>query len=143
MGKRGFSLLEIMVAVVIIGIIAAIAIPSYTGYVTRTTRADAVTALQTVALFQEKNMAENGRYDTIANLVANVGLTNPNADADRNYDIAVNLGAGNTTFTAIATPNAANFTDTIAFAVRSDGQVGKWEGGAFVADDELWKTLRP
>ncbi|HOO47669.1 MAG TPA: type IV pilin protein, partial [Deltaproteobacteria bacterium] len=110
MGKRGFSLLEIMVAVVIIGIIAAIAIPSYTGYVTRTTRADAVTALQTVALFQEKNMAENGRYDTIANLVANVGLTNPNADADRNYDIAVNLGAGNTTFTAIATPNAANFT---------------------------------
>jgi len=142
MGKRGFTLLEIMVAVVIVGIIAAIAIPSYTGYVTRTKRADAVTALQTVALFQEKNMAEIGRYDTIANLVANVGLINPNADANRNYDITVNLGAGNTTFTAIATPNAGNFSDTIAFAIQSDGQVGRWNG-AFVADPDLWRTLKP
>lgn len=135
--------MEVMVTVAIVGILAAIAIPSYTGYVTRTKRADAITALQTVALYEEKNMAENGQYGSIATLVANVGLTDPTADADRNYDIVVNLGAGNTSFTAIASPRLANFSDTIDFAIQSDGQVGRWVSGAFVADDNLWKTLRP
>ncbi|HPR52386.1 MAG TPA: type IV pilin protein, partial [Deltaproteobacteria bacterium] len=86
MNKDGFSLLEIMVVVAIVGIIAAIAIPSYSGYVTRTRRAEAITALETIALNEEKNFAENGQYDTIANLVA-VGYPNPNADANRNYNI--------------------------------------------------------
>lgn len=140
MGKHGFSLMELMVTVAIVGILAAIAIPSYTGYVTRTKRADAITALQTVALFEEKNMAENGQYASIANLIANVGLTDPNSDADRNYNIAVTV-AGNT-FTATATPIAANFSDTIVFAIRSDGQVGRLDG-VFVADPDLWRTLRP
>ena len=84
MGKQGFSLMEVMIVVVIIGILAAIAIPSYSGYVTRTRRAEAVTALQTVALYQEKHMAERGQYGTIAQLIANVGLPDP--DNDNQYE---------------------------------------------------------
>jgi len=142
MGKHGFTLMELMITVAIIGIIAAVAIPSYFGYVTRTRRADAVTALQTVALYQEKNMAENGQYDTIDNIEANVGLTDPNDDADRNYNIVVTLGAGNNSFVATASGINDQAGDAIVFAIHSDGRVGKWSGG-FVADDDLWRTLRP
>ncbi len=144
MKKDGFSLLEVMVVVVIVGIIAAIAIPSYTGYITRTRRADAITALQTLALDEEKFSAENGRYESIANLVA-AGYPNPNADANRNYNIAVILGAGNASFVATATGINDQAGDAVIFAIRSDGTVGHADDAAgtnFTADADLWRTLR-
>ena len=154
MGKQGFSLMEVMIVVVIIGILAAIAIPSYSGYVTRTRRAEAVTALQTVALYQEKHMAERGQYGTIAQLIANVGLPDPDNDNQYEpselYGITVDLvGPDNRSFFARATPSGARgHTDIVGgsalvFAISSDGQLGVWRGGAFVAHPELWKSLRP
>ncbi|MGC9324245.1 MAG: type IV pilin protein [Desulfomonilia bacterium] len=141
MDRKGFSLLEVMVVVVIVGIIAAIAIPSYNGYVTRTRRADAVSALETVALYQEKNMAEHGAYGTLAQLNANVGLVNPNADPDRNYNITVILGAGNTSYVAIATGMNAQAGD-IEFALDSNGNRGTNNAGSVSPNAQLWRTLR-
>ena len=144
MNKDGFSLLEIMVVVAIIGIIAAIAIPSYSGYVTRTRRAEAITALETIALNEEKNFAENGQYDTIANLVA-AGYTNPNADANRNYNIVVAIGGGGSSFVATAQGINDQAGDAVIFAIRSDGSVGtaNADGSGFSANADLWRSLRP
>ena len=143
MNKHGFSLMELMIVVAIVGIIAAIAIPSYSGYVTRTRRADAVTALETIALDEEKNFAEKGQYDTIANLVAS-GYPNPNADANRNYNIAVSVGGGGSSFVATATGMNDQAGDAVVFAIDSDGTRGTDDGGGGVAaNDELWRTLRP
>ena len=141
MGTKGFSLLEVMVVVVIVGIIAAIAIPSYSGYMTRTRRAEAVQTLETVALYQEKHLAERGVYGTLANLIANVGLTNPNADAGRNYNIAVVLGAGSTSYVATATGMNQQAGD-ITFALDSNGNRGVASGGVVASNAELWRTLR-
>ena len=47
--KNGFSLIEVLIVVVIIGIIVAIAIPSYTQYVIRAKRIDAQSELLTIA----------------------------------------------------------------------------------------------
>ena len=51
---NGFTLIELMVAVLILGIITAIAVPNYTRWITQARRADAQTALMTVANKLEK-----------------------------------------------------------------------------------------
>ena len=59
---RGFTLIEIMIAVAIIGIIVAIALPSYTSYVQRARRADARTQLLIAAQFMQRFYAANDQY---------------------------------------------------------------------------------
>ena len=63
---NGFTLMEVMITVVIIGILASIAYPSYTNYVTQTRRSDATIALTQLASQQEKFFTQCGGYaDTI------------------------------------------------------------------------------
>jgi len=61
-GKEGVTLIEVMIVVVIVGILAAVAIPAYNDYVTRSRRSDAFTALETVRAAQEMYRAEHGGY---------------------------------------------------------------------------------
>lgn len=143
MNKKGFSLMEIMVVVVIVGILAAIAIPSYTAYVTRTRRAEAVTALETLALQEEKNFAERNSYDTLANLVAR-GFQDPNADGNRNYNIQVIAAAGGwqAGFVASATGMNAQAGDGTVFAIDNNGNRGTLNAGVVVVNTRMWNTLR-
>ena len=61
-GANGFSLIEVMVTVAIIGILAAIAYPSYTRYVAEARRIDATTNLTRIATLQDKFFTQCGRY---------------------------------------------------------------------------------
>jgi type IV pilus assembly protein PilE len=58
----GFTLIELMIVVAVIGILAAIAYPSYTEYVLRGRRAEARTALIELMQQQERFYTQNGTY---------------------------------------------------------------------------------
>lgn len=60
--QRGLTLIELVIVTVIVGILAAIAVPSYHRYVMRSQRTDAKEALLRLATAQEKFYLQNNRY---------------------------------------------------------------------------------
>ena len=75
--KRGFTLVELMITTAVIGILAAIAYPSYTQYVLRANRADAVAILTESAQFMERYYTTNTSYAaaTVLSAVSPKGAT--------------------------------------------------------------------
>jgi len=100
---HGFSLLELMIAVVVVAILAAVAYPSYTDYVRRGNRAAAQAVLQDIGQRQQQHFAQRRQFGAT---LAGLNYTVP-ADVTRVYDITIATAAGPPpTFTLTATPKA-------------------------------------
>ena len=81
--RRGFTLVELMVVIVIVAIMAAIAVPLYTNHIKDARRSEAAGGLAAVAASQQTYYQRNGAYTAaLANL--NVDLT----DVSANWDVA-------------------------------------------------------
>jgi type IV pilus assembly protein PilE len=102
--NRGITLIELLTVIVIVGILAAIAVPIYTNYMQRARRADAKTALEQLRASQEMFRAERGSYSTnLTQLVTSWGVpANPVGDYNLRWPVGFTLSAN--TFTAEAFP---------------------------------------
>ena len=123
---RGLTLIELLIVIVIVGVLAAIAIPTYSNYMIRARRADAKTALEQVRAAQEMRRAERGSYETaIAALRTTWG-----APAATVGDYTITMpGPTATTYTGTATPNTSRQTPDGALTIDQDGvklPAAKW-----------------
>lgn len=116
--QSGVTLMELLVAVAIIGILSAVAYPSYTQYVTRTNRAAAQSVLLQVADRQEQFFADNKTYASDLTdlgyasngfMVDETGAEVSTGSTDRLYSITL-TNTSALTFTANAAPQLVQAT---------------------------------
>jgi len=87
----GFTLIEVMIVVAIVGILSAIAYPSYQDHVRSSRRADAQAALSELAQFMERRFTENNGYDLGVAGVVDALDTLPFTQSPREGTTAYNL----------------------------------------------------
>ena len=124
MGRtRGFSLVELMVALAVMAILTCIAYPMYNGYMAGGKRSEASTNLEQLRLLMEDFRSVNGSYG--ANATHNGTATvraflpewqPPSGGGAANYDYAVTVSGGGTNFVAGAIPNADAPPDVVVDA---------------------------
>jgi len=126
-GQRGFTLIELMIVVAIIGLLAAVAYPAYNSSVRKSRRADAKTALLDLAQREERFMSTGNTYSkTPAALGYPTGTTFPMnivSGAKAYYTLDVTYDSTKTTlFKATATPIGDQVKDKCgSFSIDQSG----------------------
>lgn len=116
--QSGFTLMELMIVVAIIGILASIVYPSYTDYLRSSRRADAQTDMLKIQLGMEKWRANNNTYSST---LANAGFTDTNPYYS--YEIA-DTSASAYTIKAAAAGDQLNDTGCTALTLNQSGVKG-------------------
>ncbi len=140
--SKGFTLIELMITVAIVGILASVAYPSYVEYVMRGKRADAKAVLLENAQFLERNFTEANSYNKTAG-GANISL--PISQSPRSgtkaYDVgfvAGSVAAGS--YTLEAKPTGAQASDKCGtLTLNHLGQQGIQDASTGMTAANCWQ----
>ena len=119
---RGFTLIELMISVAVIGLLAAVAIPSYTDYVKRGKRAEARAEMLKTEGWLERFYSENNRYDLSTAAGTNPAFAgrffNPSTSVGANYTVTLVVAA--TAYTVTAAPINSMLNDKCGSYVKTN-----------------------
>lgn len=146
--QRGITLLELMIVVVIVGILAGIAIPTYQSQVVRSTRSDAQSALLGFAQSMERHYAQNFTYLGAASGGGNTGAPAPTVytsttprDGTAYYNLTIQAASASA-YTVRATPIAGTRQDGDGYMELNSLGRRAWDrdnNGTLAAAELTWE----
>lgn len=132
---RGFSLIELMIAVAIVGILLAIAVPSYQGQLRKGRRAEAQAFITQVAQRQQQYLLDARTYALGGTALTELNLVAPTSVADH-YAVTVTPAAPTIppSFTVTATPTSTVQVPDGTLTLTNTGAKARMVG----PDDKGW-----
>ena len=145
--QHGVTLLELMAVVVILGVLASIAVPSYRGYILRAQRSEGTTMLLRAAAAQEKYYLQNNSYTDV---VAGTGSTSLKLFSTGNttehgwYTLGIAAGstgslASSYTITVTAAGSQLKDSNCRTFTITETGQRGAKNAGSTDTTNACWR----
>ena len=131
--RAGFTLIELLVVVLIIGILAAIAVPQYFKVVEKGRFSEALSSFSTIKGAQERYMLKNNTY------AADVSLLDVGTPALRHYGTPTTMAGSATTWSLALVRNAAGAPGGSVYTITYTGPAGDLacSGSASVLCDDM------
>lgn len=122
--KKGFTLIELMTVVIIVGILASVSVPLYRGQIKRAIAAEGTTLVGSVRTAQRIYFAENDSYATKAELTAAGGTIET---FDNKYfdwaNVTITVGEDGDEFDATAAGRAGSAAAGISVTIDQSGDI--------------------
>ena len=120
---KGFTLVELVIVIIIVGILSVVAVPIYKGYTERAYMTEAKALLGTVNTAQKVYFAENRAY---ASTSSALGADTVDASGNK-YFTSYTISGGGATFTATTNGTGSAAGMSLSLAVASNG-TPTWSG---------------
>ena len=109
--KAGFTLVELMITVAILGVLAAVAIPMYSNYMNRAKQTDAIIGLKAAQMAQEQFFSENGAYSNTIDILPGFDDTGAANDSYAKGEYTLTVYSAGTDFVLEAVRVVGGATD--------------------------------